>query len=87
MNEKTGLSIAVIAQCNVTGRTVPVWVVVYVLCGCGNRAVMAVPVHDARDIEFATAYRLPIPRVIEGGEESAPVKDLWSIGRWKVAST
>ncbi len=70
-DEKTGVFTGAMARCNVTGRTVPVWVADYVLGGYGTGAVMAVPAHDARDFEFASTYGLPIPRVIEGGEEGA----------------
>lgn len=71
-DEKTGVFTGAMARCNVTGRTVPVWVADYVLGGYGTGAVMAVPAHDERDFEFATTYDLPIPRVIQGGEEGEP---------------
>ena len=43
----------------------------YVLMEYGTGAIMAVPAHDERDFEFATAFGLPLRRVIEdpaGGE-------------------
>ncbi|MFZ5654035.1 MAG: leucine--tRNA ligase [Pseudomonadota bacterium] len=47
-----------------TGAPLPVWVANYVLMDYGSGAVMAVPAHDQRDWEFATAYELPIRQVI-----------------------
>ena len=38
----------------------------YVLMGYGTGAIMAVPAHDERDWEFAQAFDLPTPRVIQG---------------------
>jgi len=52
---------------------VPVWVADYVLMGYGTGAIMAVPGHDERDHEFATAYEIPIRQVVgptEGGGEA-----------------
>src|SRR5665213_4034171 len=43
----------------------------YVLMEYGTGAIMAVPAHDERDFVFATAFGLPVRRVIEdpaGGE-------------------
>ena len=39
----------------------------YVLISYGTGAIMAVPGHDQRDWEFATAYGLPIIEVLKGG--------------------
>ena len=41
-------------------RAHPVWIADYVLMGYGHGAIMAVPAHDERDLEFATAFGLPI---------------------------
>lgn len=48
----------------VTGEPVPVWTANFVLMGYGTGAVMAVPAHDQRDFEFATAHGLPIRPVV-----------------------
>ena len=43
----------------------PIWVADYVLMEYGTGAVMAVPAHDERDLEFAEKYDLPIRPVIQ----------------------
>ncbi len=64
---KTGVWTGAHAVNPVDGEKVPVWVADYVLAGYGTGAIMAVPAHDARDFEFATAFGLPIRPVVEGG--------------------
>jgi leucyl-tRNA synthetase len=62
--EKTGVFTGVHAKNPVTGERIPVWVADYVLMGYGTGAIMAVPAHDERDHEFATAFGLPIREVV-----------------------
>ena len=66
--EKTGVFTGSYAINPANGRKVPIWAADYVLGTYGTGAVMAVPAHDERDFAFATKFRLPIERVIEGGE-------------------
>jgi len=49
----------------VTGESVPVWIANFVLAEYGTGAVMSVPAHDQRDLEFARKYGLPIKVVIQ----------------------
>lgn len=56
-----------------TGAEIPVWVANFVLMDYGSGAVMAVPAHDQRDWEFATAYQLPIQPVIETTEGNTDI--------------
>ncbi len=75
--EKTGVFIGAYAENPVNGEQVPVFIADYVLTGYGTGAIMAVPGHDARDWEFATAFDLPVREVISGGDvtEAAYVGD------------
>ena len=59
-----------------TGERVPVWLADYVLMGYGTGAIMAVPAHDERDFDFATAHGLPIRRVVaaEGEDADTPLE-------------
>jgi leucyl-tRNA synthetase len=62
--EKEGVALGVEAVHPLSGARLPVWVANYVLMGYGTGAIMAVPAHDQRDFEFATAYGMPIVEVI-----------------------
>ncbi len=48
-----------------TGAEVPVWIANFVLAEYGTGAVMSVPAHDQRDLEFARKYGLPVKVVIQ----------------------
>ncbi|MDT4992942.1 MAG: leucyl-tRNA synthetase [Actinoplanes sp.] len=62
---KTGVFTGAYATNPVNGVRIPVFVADYVLAGYGTGAIMAVPGHDLRDFDFATAFELPIIRTIE----------------------
>ncbi|MGE3526505.1 MAG: leucine--tRNA ligase, partial [Gemmatimonadales bacterium] len=64
VKDKTGVFTGARAVNPATGQEIPVWIADYVLMEYGTGAIMAVPGHDERDFEFATKYRLPIPRVV-----------------------
>jgi leucyl-tRNA synthetase len=54
----------------------PVFVANFVLMGYGTGAVMGVPAHDQRDLDFARKYMLPVPRVVAAeGEADKPIHD------------
>ena len=67
--EKTGVFTGAMATNPATGEQVPVWIADYVMMEYGTGAIMAVPGHDARDFEFATAFGLPIVRVVAADGE------------------
>ena len=62
--EKEGVNTGVLAINPFSGETLPVWVANYVLMEYGTGAIMSVPAHDERDMEFAQKYSLPIRQVI-----------------------
>ncbi|MDT5031004.1 MAG: leucyl-tRNA synthetase [Actinoplanes sp.] len=68
---KTGVFTGAYATNPVNGVRIPVFVADYVLAGYGTGAIMAVPGHDQRDFDFATAFELPIIRTIETPEDCA----------------
>jgi leucyl-tRNA synthetase len=53
----------------VNGAKLPIWASDYVLADYGTGAIMAVPAHDQRDLDFAKAMGLPVQVVVETGEE------------------
>jgi leucyl-tRNA synthetase len=63
--EKTGVFTGRHVINPATGEPIPVWVADYVLLEYGTGAIMAVPAHDTRDLEFAEAFGLPIVPVID----------------------
>lgn len=62
--QKTGVFTGSYAVNPATGENIPVWIADYVLAHYGTGAIMAVPAHDQRDFEFASAYELPIQVVV-----------------------
>ncbi|MGN6498887.1 MAG: leucine--tRNA ligase, partial [Tsuneonella sp.] len=62
--EKLGFDTGIGAVHPFTGQYLPVFIANFVLMDYGSGAVMGVPGHDQRDFEFATKYKLPIPRVV-----------------------
>ncbi|WP_235598208.1 leucine--tRNA ligase, partial [Bacillus licheniformis] len=65
---KTGVFTGAYAVNPANGEKIPVWIADYVLATYGTGAVMAVPAHDERDHEFASAFGLPIKEVVKGGD-------------------
>jgi leucyl-tRNA synthetase len=52
----------------------PVFIANFVLMDYGTGAVMGVPAHDQRDLDFARKYMLPVERVVAAeGDENAPI--------------
>jgi len=73
--EKTGVPLGSSAINPADGQPIPIWIADYVLAGYGTGAIMAVPAHDERDIEFARSFELPIrPVVAAPGAEDAPLQ-------------
>ncbi len=51
----------------------PVYIANFVLMDYGTGAVMGVPAHDQRDLDFARKYDLQVRRVVADGENADPV--------------
>ena len=62
--QKTGVVTGLHAVNPVNGEQLPLFVADYVLPDYGTGAIMAVPAHDPRDLDFATAFELPIRHVV-----------------------
>lgn len=71
--EKTGIFTGRYAINPLNGAKLPVWASDYVLADYGTGAIMAVPAHDQRDLDFAKKFDLPIVTVldVEGEEDPA----------------
>ena len=67
---KTGVPLGRTVTNPVNGEQIPVFVADYVLMEYGTGAIMAVPAHDDRDFEFATAHDLEIRRVVAPADEA-----------------
>src|SRR5438874_10937143 len=68
--EKTGVFTGAYAINPVNNEKIPIWTADYVLLGYGTGAIMGVPGHDARDLEFARKFGLKIVDVVQpsGGQ-------------------
>lgn len=75
--EKDGVFTGAYALNPMNQEKIPIWIADYVLASYGTGAIMAVPAHDQRDLDFARKYELPIKVVILPKEEKAriPVGD------------
>ncbi|QPE06012.1 leucine--tRNA ligase [Microbacterium schleiferi] len=62
---KTGVFLDRYAINPINGERLPIWAADYVLADYGHGAVMAVPAHDQRDLDFARAFDLPIRVVVD----------------------
>ncbi|MFS0732926.1 leucine--tRNA ligase [Microbacterium sp. 1P10UB] len=62
---KTGVFLDRYAVNPINGERLPIWAADYVLADYGHGAVMAVPAHDQRDLDFARAFDLPVRVVVD----------------------
>jgi leucyl-tRNA synthetase len=65
---KSGVFLQRYAINPVNGEKLPIWASDYVLADYGTGAIMAVPAHDQRDLDFAKAMKLPVRTVVQTGE-------------------
>jgi leucyl-tRNA synthetase len=69
---KDGLFLGVHAVNPVNGEQLPVYAADYVLMGYGTGAIMAVPAHDQRDLDFARQHDLPVRVVVHPQDADLP---------------
>ncbi len=67
--EKTGVFLHRYAINPVNGERLPIYAADYVLADYGHGAIMAVPAHDQRDLDFARSYDLPVRVVVDVRDE------------------
>ncbi|HXY23453.1 MAG TPA: leucine--tRNA ligase [Candidatus Acidoferrum sp.] len=70
--EKEGFFTGRFALNPFNGEKIPIWVGNFVLMEYGTGAIMAVPAHDQRDLEFCRKYGLPV-RVVIQPENTEPL--------------
>jgi leucyl-tRNA synthetase len=78
--EKTGVFTGSFAINPASDERIPIWIADYVLMGYGTGAIMGVPAHDERDLEFARKFQLRIVPVVQAPgktpEESVGYTDM-----------
>jgi leucyl-tRNA synthetase len=73
---KTGVFLHRHAVNPVNGELLPIWASDYVLADYGHGAIMAVPAHDQRDLDFARTFGLPVRTVLDvRGPDGNPLPD------------
>ena len=70
---KTGVFLGRYAINPVNDERIPVWAADYVLADYGTGAIMAVPAHDQRDLDFALTFGLPV-RIVVATDEPDPAE-------------
>lgn len=77
---KTGVFLQRYAINPVNGERLPIWASDYVLADYGTGAIMAVPAHDQRDLDFAKAMNLPVRVVVDTAEPDPNESGIATIG-------
>ena len=77
---KSGVFLERYAINPVNGEKLPIWASDYVLADYGTGAIMAVPAHDQRDLDFARAMGLKVRVVVETGEEDPAITGVATAG-------
>ncbi|NLT53472.1 MAG: leucine--tRNA ligase [Actinomycetales bacterium] len=74
--EKSGIFLHRYAINPVNGERLPIYAADYVLADYGHGAIMAVPAHDQRDLDFARTFDLPVRVVVDvRDEDDKPLPD------------
>jgi leucyl-tRNA synthetase len=77
---KSGVFLERYAINPVNGEKLPIWASDYVLADYGTGAIMAVPAHDQRDLDFARAMKLPVRVVVQSDEEDPATSGVATTG-------
>ena len=84
---KSGVNLKRFAINPVNGKKLPIWASDYVLADYGTGAIMAVPAHDQRDLDFAKAMGLSVRVVVETGEEDPNETGVATTGDGKLVNS
>jgi leucyl-tRNA synthetase len=84
---KTGVFLGRYAVNPVNDERIPIWAADYVLADYGTGAIMAVPAHDQRDLDFARAFGLPVQVVVDTGGEDPAVSGVATSGDGRMVSS
>jgi leucyl-tRNA synthetase len=84
---KTGVFLGSFVINPVNNEKLPIWASDYVLADYGTGALMAVPAHDQRDLDFAKTFKLPVRVVIETGEEDPSQSFIATAGDGKLVNS
>jgi len=84
---KSGVDLKRFAINPVNGEKLPIWASDYVLADYGTGAIMAVPAHDQRDLDFARAMKLPVRVVVQTGEEDPNETGIATTGDGKLVNS
>jgi len=71
--DKTGVFTGAYTINPANNERIPIWTADYVLLGYGTGAIMGVPAHDERDLEFARKFDLPIRVVVQSSGDEEPI--------------
>ena len=77
---KSGVFLERYAINPVNGEKLPIWASDYVLADYGTGAIMAVPAHDQRDLDFARAMKLLVRVVVQSDEEDPATSGVATTG-------
>ena len=84
---KTGVFLNRYAINPVNNEKIQIWASDYVLADYGTGAIMAVPAHDQRDLDFAKAMKLPVRVVINTGQEDPNTSGIATSGDGEVINS
>ena len=84
---KSGVFLQRYAINPVNGEKLPIWASDYVLADYGTGAIMAVPAHDQRDLDFARAMKLPVRTVVQTDEEEPSETGVATTGDGKLINS